>query len=248
MDSKREHTHHNLTMLTDFYELTMSNGYLANGKGNTVVYFDMFYRKKPDNGGFAIMAGLEQLIDYMKEITFTEEDIEYFRTLNIFDENFLEYLRNFPSGKAIQKLCQKVQIGDLQDAVIRDLFQAFRRQYDHLADVRVIHASHALQTDLHQFLIGVIVFGDPVHVFVIKKLLYTGRLVFQVFDDGKGHVRLQSHQLSVGIGKGNDAVRDQKVLILHIQVILLKFAHLILGIAIAAVKFPEGKNHPLLKT
>lgn len=95
MDSKREHTHHNLTMLTDFYELTMSNGYLANGKGDTVVYFDMFYRKKPDNGGFAIMAGLEQLIDYMKEITFTEEDIEYFRTLKIFDEIFLEYLRNF---------------------------------------------------------------------------------------------------------------------------------------------------------
>ena len=95
MNNSREHTHQNLTMLTDFYELTMANGFLLNGKGDTIVYFDMFYRKKPDHGGFAIMAGLEQLIDYLKNIKFTQEDLDYFRSLGIFDERFLEYLKNF---------------------------------------------------------------------------------------------------------------------------------------------------------
>jgi len=85
----------NLTMLTDFYELTMANGYLANGKGEQVAYFDMFFRKVPDNGGFAIMAGLEQLIDYLQCLQFTAEDIAYLRSKGIFSEEFLDYLREF---------------------------------------------------------------------------------------------------------------------------------------------------------
>jgi len=85
----------NLTMLTDFYELTMSNGYFRNGMGNKTAVFDMFFRRIPDGGGFAICAGLEQLIEYLKNLHFTEEDINYFRTKKIFDEGFLEYLSNF---------------------------------------------------------------------------------------------------------------------------------------------------------
>jgi nicotinate phosphoribosyltransferase len=87
--------HNNLKMLTDFYELTMSNGYLKNGIENTTAYFDMFYRNTPDNGGFAIMAGLEQLVEYIENLNFNEDDIEYLRKYGIFDEGFLSYLKNF---------------------------------------------------------------------------------------------------------------------------------------------------------
>ena len=85
----------NLTMLTDFYELTMADGYFETGMAENIAYFDMFFRKVPDGGGFAIMAGLEQTIDYLKNLKFTEEDIEYLRSKNMFCEDFLEYLRNF---------------------------------------------------------------------------------------------------------------------------------------------------------
>ena len=85
----------NLTMLTDFYELTMANGYFETGMGENIAYFDMFFRKVPEGGGFAIMAGLEQLIDYLKNLKFTDEDIEYLRGKNMFSEKFLDYLKNF---------------------------------------------------------------------------------------------------------------------------------------------------------
>ena len=85
----------NLTMLTDFYELTMANGYFKSGMADDVAYFDMFFRNIPDNGGFAIMAGLEQVIEYLKGLSFTEDDIDFLRTKGIFDEEFLDYLRNF---------------------------------------------------------------------------------------------------------------------------------------------------------
>ncbi len=85
----------NLTLLTDFYELTMGNGYLENGMGDTICYFDLYFRKIPDNGGFAVMCGLEQVIDYLKNIRFEDDDIEYLRGKGIFYEKFLEYLRGF---------------------------------------------------------------------------------------------------------------------------------------------------------
>lgn len=84
----------NLTLLTDFYELTMMQGYFKNQTNPTVV-FDMFYRVNPNNGGYAICCGLEQLIDYIKELHFSYEDIEYLRKLNVFDEDFLNYLAGF---------------------------------------------------------------------------------------------------------------------------------------------------------
>lgn len=85
----------NLTMLVDFYEFTMANGYLVNGMADQISYFDMFFRKVPDDGGFAIMAGLEQFIDYVENLKFDEEDIAYLRSKNIFDERFLDYLAHF---------------------------------------------------------------------------------------------------------------------------------------------------------
>ena len=85
----------NLTMLTDFYELTMADGYFETGMSEDIAYFDMFFRKVPDGGGFSIMAGLEQAIDYLKNLKFTEEDIEYLRSKQMFCEDFLNYLRKF---------------------------------------------------------------------------------------------------------------------------------------------------------
>ncbi len=85
----------NLTMIMDMYELTMANGIFDSDMRDTVTYFDMFFRRVPDKGGFAIMAGLEQLIEYMNNLQFTDEDIEYLSSLNLFREDFLEYLRNF---------------------------------------------------------------------------------------------------------------------------------------------------------
>ncbi len=85
----------NLTMLTDFYELTMANGYLQSGMQDTVAVFDMFFRKIPDGGGFALFAGLEQLIEYLRNLSFSEKDIEYLRSKKCFSEAFLSYLRSF---------------------------------------------------------------------------------------------------------------------------------------------------------
>ena len=85
----------NLTMLTDFYELTMAGGYFENGFKDKIAYFDMFYRRNPDHGGFAIMAGVEQVVDYLKGLSFSEDDISFLRTKGIFSEEFLEYLSTF---------------------------------------------------------------------------------------------------------------------------------------------------------
>jgi len=85
----------NMTMLCDFYELTMANGYFRKGYQEKITYFDLFFRRVPDGGGFAIAAGLEQVIDYVKALHFDAEDIEYLRGRKIFDEQFLEYLRDF---------------------------------------------------------------------------------------------------------------------------------------------------------
>lgn len=84
----------NLTMLTDFYELTMANGYFKNGFKDTIGYFDMFYRNIPDHGGFVIMAGVEQVVDYLNNLKFTDDDIEFLRGKG-FGEEFLDYLKNF---------------------------------------------------------------------------------------------------------------------------------------------------------
>lgn len=88
-------TKENLTMLTDFYEITMANGYFANGMGDEIAYFDMFFRRVPDGGGYAIMAGVEQVIEYLKNLKFEKEDIDYLRSKGCFSEDFLKYLENF---------------------------------------------------------------------------------------------------------------------------------------------------------
>ncbi|MBV4418116.1 nicotinate phosphoribosyltransferase [Clostridium tyrobutyricum] len=85
----------NLTMLVDFYELTMGNGYLESNMGNRIAYFDMFFRKIPDDGGYCIMAGVQQIIEYLSNLKFTKDDINYLREKGGFSEKFLDYLENF---------------------------------------------------------------------------------------------------------------------------------------------------------
>lgn len=85
----------NLTLLTDFYELTMAGGYFECGQKDRIAYFDMFYRTIPDKGGYAIMAGVEQMIEYLTNMKFTDEDIEFLRGKRCFSEAFLHYLKNF---------------------------------------------------------------------------------------------------------------------------------------------------------
>ena len=85
----------NISMMMDLYEMTMANGYFAHHETQPRVIFDIFYRKNPDEGGFAIFAGLEQMIEYVENMHFTEEDIAYFESLNLFSGEFLAYLKDF---------------------------------------------------------------------------------------------------------------------------------------------------------
>lgn len=84
-----------LTLLCDFYEITMARGYFHSKIKNQIAYFDVFFRRVPDGGGYAIFAGLEQIIEYINSIKFTKEDIDYLRSKGIFDEEFLKYLEGF---------------------------------------------------------------------------------------------------------------------------------------------------------
>jgi len=83
------------SMVIDFYELTMANGFFLEGKKDIIVYFDLYFRKTPDNGGYAIFAGLETMINYIENLNFTKEDVEYLRKQKLFDEEFLKYLLDF---------------------------------------------------------------------------------------------------------------------------------------------------------
>ena len=85
----------NRSMLCDYYELTMGNGYFEKGMADQIVYVDVFYRSVPDEGGYALFAGLEQIVDYINELHFTEEDIEFLRGKGDFSEGYLDWLRNF---------------------------------------------------------------------------------------------------------------------------------------------------------
>ena len=85
----------NYTLMCDFYELTMANGYFELGMKDQITYFDVFFRNNPDNGGFSIFCGLDEIISYINNLHFTDEDIEFLRSKNTFSDEFLEYLRDF---------------------------------------------------------------------------------------------------------------------------------------------------------
>lgn len=93
--STSQFNNRSVALLTDLYEITMANGYFEEGRADTIVTFDVFYRQNPDNGGFSVFAGLEQIADYIKELHFSDDDIAYLETLGLFSTKFLDYLHNF---------------------------------------------------------------------------------------------------------------------------------------------------------
>ena len=95
MNKKSIYGPHNVAMMMDLYELTMANGYFLQEQDKKKVAFDVFYRRNPDGAGFAVFAGLEQILDYLENMHFEPEDVEYLRSLNLFDERFLKYLEDF---------------------------------------------------------------------------------------------------------------------------------------------------------
>ena len=95
-----------VALLTDLYEITMAHGYFEEGRAETIVTFDVFYRQNPDNGGFSIFAGLEQIVEYINELHFSDDDVAYLRSLGLFSEPFLEYLHHSAS-QATSMLCRK---------------------------------------------------------------------------------------------------------------------------------------------
>ena len=134
---------HNLTLLTDLYELTMMQGYFKTGNNRTVI-FDAFHRKNPCDGGYSISCGLDQVIDYINNLHFTEDDITYLRSLNIFDEDFLEYLANFKFTGDIYAIPEgsecvtQLKVMELWNSVLdelKDLTQVFMEQGQQLSQV-----------------------------------------------------------------------------------------------------------------
>ena len=95
MDNMNYEQKRNLSILADFYEFTMANGYILNNIESEIAYFDMFFRSIPEDGGFAIMAGIEQVIQYINNLKFTDSDIEYFKSRSMFSDEFINYLKNF---------------------------------------------------------------------------------------------------------------------------------------------------------
>ena len=85
----------NISMMMDLYEMTMANGYFLQENKDTMVAFDVFYRRNPDGGGFSVFAGLEQILEYLEGLHFSEEDVAYLESLNLFGAEFLDYLRAF---------------------------------------------------------------------------------------------------------------------------------------------------------
>ena len=95
-----------IALLTDLYEITMANGYFEEGRQKTEVVFDVFYRQIPDQGGFAIFAGLEQIVEYIEQLHFSAKDVDYLRSLHLFSEEFLNYLTNFSFSGSIDALAE----------------------------------------------------------------------------------------------------------------------------------------------
>ena len=127
----------NVSMMMDLYELTMANGYFTQEQQYTKVAFDVFYRRNPDGGGFAIFAGLEQILEYLEGMRFTEQDVAYLESLNLFDKKFLDYLRNFRFTGDVYAFPEGTVMypGEPVITVIADLVQAQIIETELLAQV-----------------------------------------------------------------------------------------------------------------
>ncbi|KAB3531818.1 nicotinate phosphoribosyltransferase [Alkaliphilus serpentinus] len=156
----------NHTLLTDFYQLTMMNGYLKNGIHNDVVVFDLFFRKNPCDNSYTIIAGIEQVIDYIENLSFNEEDIQYLRTLKLFDEVFLEELKNFKFTGSIYAV-EEGSIMFPQEPVVRVLAPCFQAQLIETALLNIINFQSLIATKASR--VCEAAGGDPVFEFGLRR-------------------------------------------------------------------------------
>ena len=132
-------------------------------------------------------------------------------------------------------------MGDFQDTAAPGAGQALGGQLQHLIDAVLVNFADGLQAHLHDLFEAVGAFGNTVDIFIVIELA-DARLVPGVFHNGKGYVRLQSHELSAHIGEGNDGIGNEEILVFGIQVVFLKFVHLVSAVAVAAVKDAQGRG------
>jgi len=155
----------NLTMLTDFYELTMMQGYFKNNINETVV-FDVFYRDNPSGGGYAICAGLAQVIEYIETLHFTESDLDYLRSLKIFDEDFLTYLKNFKFTGDIYAIPEGSVIFPMEP-ILKVIAPIIEAQFIETAILTIINHQCLIATKASRVVYAAD--GDPVMEFGLRR-------------------------------------------------------------------------------
>ena len=156
----------NITMLTDFYQLTMMNGYDFNQKSDEIMVFDMFYRKNPNNGGYAIVCGINEVIDYVENLKFTKEDIDYLRKQNIFNESFLKYLENFKFEGEIYAV-EEGSIMFPNEPIIRVKAKAMQAQFVETAILCIVNFQTLIATKSSRICYSAM--GDDVMEFGLRR-------------------------------------------------------------------------------
>ena len=156
----------NLTMLTDFYQLTMMNGYLKSDKKDEIMIFDMFYRKNPNDGGYTIVCGINEVIDYIENLKFEEEDIQYLKSLNTFDEEFLQYLRDFKFDGEIYAV-EEGTIMFPNEAIIRVKAKAMQAQLVETTILCIINFQTLIATKASRICYSAM--GDSVMEFGLRR-------------------------------------------------------------------------------
>ncbi len=156
----------NLTLLTDLYQLTMMQGYYKNDTNNHEVVFDLFYRSNPSKNGYAICAGLEQAIDYIKGVCFTDDDINYLRSLNLFKEDFLEYLRGFKFTGDIYGIPEGTVVFPMEP-LLRVKAPIFEAQFVETALLNIINHQSLIATKAARVVRAAD--GDPVLEFGLRR-------------------------------------------------------------------------------
>ncbi len=156
----------NLTLLTDLYQLTMMQGYYKNDTNNHQVVFDLFYRSNPSKNGYAICAGLEQAIEYIKELKFKDEDISYLRSLNLFQDDFLEYLRDFKFTGDIYAIPEGTVVFPMEP-LLRVKAPIFEAQFVETALLTIVNHQSLIATKAARVVRAAE--GDPVLEFGLRR-------------------------------------------------------------------------------
>jgi len=153
-------------MLTDFYQLTMMNGYDFNQKSDEIMVFDMFYRKNPNNGGYTIVCGINEVIDYVENLKFTKEDIDYLRKQEIFNENFLKYLEDFKFEGEIYAV-EEGSIMFPNEPIIRVKAKAMQAQFVETAILCIVNFQTLIATKASRICYSAM--GDDVMEFGLRR-------------------------------------------------------------------------------